>query len=559
MSFYDNASLQDILAQGQGGMGMGQAVQSIPPSPYNQMAQTDPGFVNRITQRMQSLVDPTMDPRSQQLPDQAYGRASSHERGNQGIPDDETSAWETATAILKTPFAVLNTVRDGLQDTLGFGGAQYRRAQRDNVEALQNLPQRQREALGIDRISGIQTPGMAAGETSGTAGAPSSLGSNVGSTMKGYVEWANNMGRDRAQQTMNQVRATINAQYAAGKMTKQELENLNEVLQGVRTNADTNRINSETRGNEITNQYKPQLYESQLSTDRSQRGQYDSAAEQNRAQTRTINEMRDPQVDEAQAKAKGEWTKNYYMGTEGEGKIRASQQEFEQKRDLFPYTLRDKTAETNNRIITGDVARGAYPKAPGMAGASDKYDDAAVKTEYGVRQDVVSALRGNEKQGIPPMSEEQAAEFYRIPTKPKTESLFGIDALWPDSKTLDMARFDPTGTRGFSDIDAGSSSTAPGRSTQQPTPLLPMPGVDPAPSTPSAVRPSGDTIYAITQILRKANPAGSAGDQVQRAQEIAKVYESLDRSSPDAFVASAKSANLSNDEIRALWQAGQGK
>ena len=103
MSFYDDASLQDILAQGQGGMGMGQAVQSIPPSPYNQMAQTDPGFVNRITQRMQSLVDPTMDPRSQQLPDQAYGRASSFERGNQGIPDDETNAWDVAKAILKTP------------------------------------------------------------------------------------------------------------------------------------------------------------------------------------------------------------------------------------------------------------------------------------------------------------------------------------------------------------------------------------------------------------------------------------------------------------------------
>ena len=43
--------------------------------------------------------------------------------------------------------------------------------------------------------------------------------------MKGYVEWANNAGATAP--SMNQVRATIKAQFAAGKITAQELDNLN--------------------------------------------------------------------------------------------------------------------------------------------------------------------------------------------------------------------------------------------------------------------------------------------------------------------------------------------
>ena len=165
-----------------------------------------------------------------------------------GHPDDETSAWDIAKAVIKTPFALLNAGRDALQDTLGVGGAQYRQRQRDELDALRNLPQAQRQILGIDNVSGIATPSVQAGESSGTAGAPSSLGSNAGSTMKGYVEWVNNLGRDRDLQTMNQVRATIKAQYAAGKLTAQQMEILNDALIGYRTAADTNRINAVTEG-----------------------------------------------------------------------------------------------------------------------------------------------------------------------------------------------------------------------------------------------------------------------------------------------------------------------
>lgn len=559
MSFYDQASLQDILAQGQyGGMGMGQAVQSIPPSPFNQMAQSDPGFVNRVTQRMQNLIEPQTDPRSLQNPDQAYGRASSFERGNQGVPDDETSAMDVATAIIKTPFALLNAGRNALQDTLGVGGARYRQQQRDEVQALQNLPQAQRQILGIDRVSGIQTPSMAAGETSGTTGAPSSLGSNAGSTMKGYVEWANSLGKDRAEQTMNQVRATIKAQYMAGKITQQELQNLNEALNGYRTAADTERINAVTnQTNEETRWIAPRNT-AQIGAFNASANDSNAGAALKNSQRQTVDALRDPQVDEQKAKAKGEWTKVYYMGTEGEDKIRASQQEFEQKRDLFPYTLRDKTAETNNRIITGDVARGAYPKAPGAAGASNGYDDAAVKTEYGIRNDINKALTGTGDQGIPAITEEEAAARFRIPMKNKTESFFGIDALWPDSQTLDLERFDPTGTRGWSDINAGGSSSAPsGRSVTQPTPLLPLPSVDAAPSSP--VRPNGDAIYAVTQILRKGDPAANAGDQVQFAEDLARLLSTADMSSDVAFarsvVKSPTNPNGVPKEIaRAYWK-----
>jgi hypothetical protein len=164
---------------------------------------------------------------------------------------------DIATAVLKTPFALLSAGRNAIQDTLGIGGAGYRQRQRDELQALQNLPQSQRQILGIDNISGISTPGMQAGDMSGTAGAPSSLGSNAGSTMKGYVEWANNVGKDRAEMAMNQVRATIKAQFAAGKITAQELDNLNAALTGYRTAADTNRINAVTTGHLLHSSPRP--------------------------------------------------------------------------------------------------------------------------------------------------------------------------------------------------------------------------------------------------------------------------------------------------------------
>ena len=340
MSFYDQASLQDILAAGgQPSMSMGQAVAGIPPSGYSNMAAQDPGFVDRVTARMQALIN---DPRQNQLPDQAYGRASSFERGNQGIPDDETSAWDIAKAVIKTPFALLNAGRDALQDTLGVGGAQYRQRQRDELQALQNLPQAQRQILGIDNISGISTPSMQAGESSGTAGAPSSLGSNAGSTMKGYVEWVNNLGRDRDLQTMNQVRATIKAQYAAGKLTAQQMEILNDALIGYRTAADTNRINAVTEGQLRENAWIDPQNRATLGVKQSQIGAnnasaYDSTMGGNlkAAQQRTVDESRPYIVEGERAKNVDQYTKTFYAAQEGDDKHAAAQQELDQKNRLF--------------------------------------------------------------------------------------------------------------------------------------------------------------------------------------------------------------------------------
>lgn len=333
MSFYDQASLQDILAAGgQPSMGMGQAVAGIPPSAYSTRASQDPGFVDRVTARMQALIN---DPRQNQLPDQAYGRASSFERGNQGVPDDETSAMDIASAVLKTPFALLTAGRNALQDTLGIGGAGYRQRQRDELQALQNLPQHQRQLLGIDNISGIQTPSMQAGETSGTAGAPSSLGQNAGSTMKGYVEWANNVGKDRAEMAMNQVRATIKAQYMAGKITQQELQNLNEALNGYRTAADTNRIEAVTnQTNEETRWIAPRN-KAQIGALNASANDSNAGAALKNSQRLTVDQSRPYIVEGERAKNEDQYTKTFYAAQEGDDKHIAAQTDLEHKIRLF--------------------------------------------------------------------------------------------------------------------------------------------------------------------------------------------------------------------------------
>ena len=67
------------------------------------------------------------------------------------------------------------------------------------------------------------------------------------------------------------------------------------------------------------------------------------------------------------------------------------------------------------------------------------------------------------------------------------------------------------------------------------------------------MRPSGDAVYAITQMLRKINPSGNAGEQVQRAEALARIDPQLDRSSERAFHLDAKNKGLTKQEAVALW------
>ena len=552
MSFYDQASLQDILAAGgQPSMSMGQAVAGIPPSGYSNMAAQDPGFVDRVTARMQALIN---DPRQNQLPDQAYGRASSFERGNQGVPDDETSAMDIATAVLKTPFALLSAGRNAIQDTLGIGGAGYRQRQRDELQALQNLPQSQRQILGIDNISGISTPGMQAGDMSGTAGAPSSLGSNAGSTMKGYVEWANNVGKDRAEMAMNQVRATIKAQFAAGKITAQELDNLNAALTGYRTAADIGRINAVTQGQQIDNAYAPRLHEAELGVKGAQIGAYNSTTRQNDAQTQTINETRPALVekgvweaDKAHGESAGQWTNNFYAAQEGSDKHKMSILDYDQKAELFPYTLRDKTAETNERIARTNKTMGAYPDAgSGNTGENSATANLA-KTDLAARQALQEALMGKGKNGAPAMDPEQAYELYGVPKVPNPNAHWWVPG---DSEIYDTRAWDPTkGAReALKSADRQAAAAA--------TPLLPLPSVD-QPAATSPVRPSGESINAVLKLLRSADPAGNEGDQLVRAESIARILPQLDFSDMDKFLDGADKFQLSDREAIALWNGRQ--
>ena len=550
MSFYDQASLQDILAAGgQPSMSMGQAVAGIPPSGYSNMAAQDPGFVDRVTARMQALIN---DPRQNQLPDQAYGRASSSERGNQGIPDDETSAWDIAKAMIKTPFALLNAGRDALQDTLGVGGAQYRQRQRDELQALQNLPQSQRQILGIDNISGISTPGMQAGDMSGTAGAPSSLGSNAGSTMKGYVEWVNNLGRDRAEMAMNQVRATIKAQYAAGKITAQELDNLNAALTGYRTAADTNRINAVTTGQLIDNAYAPRLHEAELGVKGAQIGAYNSTTRQNDAQTRTINETRQGLVDKgkwdashAQAQAEGQWSDNFYKAQEGSDKHKMSILDYDQKAELFPYTLRDKTAETNERIARTNKTMGAYPDAGSASTGENSATANLAKTDLEQRKALAETILGNGPSGRPAMDKAEAYDLFGVP---KT-----VDDGWLwDTTTYDTRAWDPT--KGAREALKSADKSAAGNAI----PLLPMPSID-QPSVPAAGRATGDDINRVYNILKGSSHGGySESERLSHAETLASLARQFSDANEEEFATKAFEAKVPIDLIELYWKSTHG-
>lgn len=543
MSFYDQASLQDILAAGgQPSMSMGQAVAGIPPSGYSNMAAQDPGFVDRVTARMQALIN---DPRQNQLPDQAYGRASSFERGNQGVPDDETSAMDIATAVLKTPFALLSAGRNAIQDTLGIGGAGYRQRQRDELQALQNLPQSQRQILGIDNISGISTPGMQAGDMSGTAGAPSSLGSNAGSTMKGYVEWANNVGKDRAEMAMNQVRATIKAQFAAGKITAQELDNLNAALTGYRTAADTNRINAVTTGQLIDNAYAPRLHEAELGVKGAQIGAYNSTTRQNDAQTQTINETRPALVekgvweaDKAHGESAGQWTKNFYAAQEGDDKhLRET--------TLLPIDRLKGIAAANADIALANQRSGAT----GAGGSANMGENSAManlaKTDLEQRKALVDAITGKGPTGQPAMDKAEAYDLFGVP---KT-----VDDGWLwDTTTYDTRAWDPTkGAReALKSADRQAAATA--------TPLLPLPSVD-QPAATAAGRATGDDINRVYNILKGSSHGGySESERLTHAETLAGLARQFSDANEEEFATKAFEAKVPIDLIELYWKSTHG-
>lgn len=718
MSFYDQASLQDILAAGgQPSMSMGQAVAGIPPSGYSNMAAQDPGFVDRVTARMQALIN---DPRQNQLPDQAYGRASSFERGNQGVPDDETSAMDIASAVLKTPFALLTAGRNALQDTLGIGGAGYRQRQRDELQALQNLPQHQRQLLGIDNISGIQTPSMQAGETSGTAGAQSSLGQNAGSTMKGYVEWANNVGKDRAEMAMNQVRATIKAQYMAGKITQQELQNLTEALNGYRTAADTNRIEAVTnQTNEETRWIAPRN-RAQIGALNASANDSNAGAALKNSQRQTVDESRPYVVEGERAKNIDQYTKTFYAAQEGDDKHAASLQDLDQKNRFFEdvtypagldssvYARHEDTRKERGLSIWEDTERDKMRRAGVLndanvlkalaeadAATGSVADDVAradsIRATDPLRQNV---LRTQAELNAGKLGTEQAQQGYigakrelteeetrAIPKRlagelakidaqmsgmasqsrvremqsrlydimgdaamnrdqrqaaiadmnleigrlrgellasttgnndalttarvklidgqlERLQSQIGVDqsqiglnqsrAAYADGRlarsTAPRAQTQATGTSLLTtDLETRKEydrrvnkegqdpvtvarelgipvESKPGRfwGTNETVNFDALPGAlreraNTLVPSESPVRPSGDAVYAITQMLRKINPSGNAGEQVQRAEQLARIEPSLDRSSERAFHLDAKNKGLTKQEAIGLW------
>ncbi len=567
---YQGPSLQDILGQDyssgyapQPQLGIGDIPQAVPPTAYSTMTAQNPGLADQIQAAIARQLNIANDPRSQQPPDMAYGRESSFGRTNQGVPDDETSALDVAQSIIKLPFGLLSEGRNLIQDTLGLPGAQARRRDADQVQALQNLPQAQRQLLGIDQISGISTPGASVGDSSGTAGAPSSLGQNAGSTMKGFVQWTQNLGRDRAQQTMDQVRMAIKAQYAAGKIGLQEAQRLTELAAGNANVEQSRLLQAKTTGENIHNYFMPAQETADLGVKRSAMGannaqataSYASARNAD-ARTATEDQTRPSVVGkskadqlEAEARAQGQFDANYWSGQKGLSEQQKADEDLRQSRDLFPVTRAKGIAEANANVALANQRNDVFGNTGGVGSGTQGANAAgntAAQREGQIRKDVAELIAGNGNQGRPALDPNQVAEMYDIPMKSGPH--------WWSSDVPDF-RAGPAALERLRAEDSAAAATQR-RGTE--IPLYPMPSLDSGAADTSPLRPDGNTVNMLYRALKGAG-LGTEGEMMQRAQEIGTLFASgkLDRSGERAFALSAKEAGIPPAEARAIWKGLQ--
>lgn len=530
---YYGRSLQDIMGAGyeepQPEFGIADAMGQIPPSAYSTLAAEDDQFVPAATDAISRMIQP-QDPRAGQLPDMAYGRASSFERGNQGIPNDEATAMEVAGAIIKLPFGLLNEGRNLIQDTLGLPGAQQRQRARDEMEMLKNLPQWQRQQLGIDQISGFQTPSSQPSDASGTAGAPSSLGQGGQSTMKGAVEWVNNLGRDRAQQQLSQVMFAIKANVAAGRMSQMDAEL-------ALTQARERLTGRQAEGQEWDNLqgYKYDDRDRQLGQGESiaRAGASNASAYASTMHGNQARDLTPHLVNKAKGEAQGVYDANWRNMDQYTGVSRPSG-------DLALKQMREKGVRDNQGFsiwaqMQADEERRKEAESAAQLRATDAYTakqgetggprlDALMRSDLGYRKEYSDLVDGSGKQpGIDPL---EAAKRLGIPLKTND------GWLW-DSQEPDLGKWDPAGLR-----------------TRGEVPVAQGDGVA---TTESPVRPDGATVNAMYRLLKGADPAGNEGTLMARAQELAKISPQLDRSTQDAFLDSAEKFGLSDSEIIALW------
>ena len=520
------------------------ATRAVPQSAYSLMAEQDPSFVPAAT----SAVERMIDPRSQQLPDAAYGRASSHERGNQGVPDDETSAWEVAQAILKLPFGLLNEGRDFVQDTLNLPGAQGRQQAQGEYEMLQNMPQAQRQALGIDQISGFQTQSTGSGEASGTAGAPSSLGGAPQSTMKGFVEWTNNLGRDKAQQQMNQVHAAIKMAYATGKIGLQEAQRLKQVASAQLDQDQSGLVRQQTETEDVRTTYMPRQQEADLrlkgtgaTANLAQAGASNANAAESRGRQQTIDEMRPSLVSEQQGKSQGVYDMNsrsqdqYWNSkvTSDSLGIEKQQQELDQGAEVHPLALAAKTAAANRDVAETNKAMGVYGNTGGVASGSQ----GPGSRETQIRKEVADALAGSGTNGRPAQTPDDVASLFDIPMK--------SGAHWWSDDVPDYR----TGPSALKSLESDSPTSRPG----QAIPLLPMP------STANSYV-SGADVSRILDIFRSSGLGGySEGEKAEFAQTMAGLLPSLRDADESTFAQTADRAGIPMDLAEAYWNKGRGR
>lgn len=565
---YQGPSLQDILGQDyssgyapQPQLGVGDMAQAVPPSAYSTMTGQNPGFADQIQAAIARQLGIVNDPRSQQPSDMAYGRESSFGRTNQGVPDDETSAFDVAKSIIGLPFGLLNEGRNFVQDTLGLPGARARQRDADQLQALQNLPQAQRQLLGIDQISGISTPGANVGDSSGTAGAPSSLGQNAGSTMKGFVQWTQNLGRDRAQQTMDQVRMAIKAQYAAGKIGLQEAQRLTELATGNANVEQSRLLRAKTTGENITNFYMPMQQEADLrvkgtaaTANLAQAGASNASARNADARTQTENELRPAAVAtgranqlKAEAESQGQYDANYWAGQKSLAEQQKAAEDLRQSQELFPITKAKGVADANANIALANQRSNVFGNTGGVASGTQGANagNTAAQREGQIRNDVASLIAGNGAQGRQPMDPNQVAEIYDIPMK--------AGPYWWSSDVPDF-RAGPKALDRLRVEDAANAATQ-----RQGTmiPSYPMPSIDNGPIQ----KPAGQDVYRIHNILRNAMQGGNEGETLQYAEQLARLLPSLDTSSLEAFARTAVKPSNPNgvpkEIARAYWNATQ--
>lgn len=224
--YMDPELMRQLMAATQQPNPLSGLVPNLPTRPYQSAVDQNPDLPQTMGSAVGRLISPQTSPVTSPgtlLPaepggDSSFGRASSFSQTAGGQPQDALTAVDNIKDTIGLPFRLLNAGANALGDILNSPGAQQREQQKQQLMAIQALPDETKNMLGIP----VDRSGIVNAQSGGSAiatGQPSTLGQNVQEPRQtGFFEWIHNLGRDQTQQQLAQYAAQMRATMAAAKM-----------------------------------------------------------------------------------------------------------------------------------------------------------------------------------------------------------------------------------------------------------------------------------------------------------------------------------------------------